>query len=335
VRPYLGEPLPSGANIAVISNDALGNYVVVTPLIQMLAAQVPQAQIFYFGGNRTRELWQAESLLTSSFSIYGDLPSVSLGQFPSIEFDLVINVESGEWAKSVAAILCGEKTFVVGPCLDQEGRADLPYASDARGDLWRDPNWSSADLTARYQFLASGFIAEIFARLAYLDGPVPTYRLASSPPELVIPDILIAMSASLPEKLWRSDFWLETLVWLRNRGYSVGLLGAKPGPQSRYWKGAADEQSVVDRSLAQDLRGTMSLREVVGAIRQAKEVLTLDNGIMHLAGATETPTVALFREGIHRLWTPPSGNITAITAEPGRPVAEIGVARVWEVLEHA
>ena len=298
----------------------------------MLTASVPGVEIHYFGGQRTRELWQSESIIQRGLSIFGQRPADTIRLLHDFRFDLVINMEASEWAKCVASALSDEASYVVGPCLDDEGRADLPFASDARGDLWRDPNWSSIDLSSRYPFLESGFIAEILARLCYMAGPVPPYRLASHAPSYEIPDVLIAMSASLPEKLWSSEGWADSLGRLRERGMTVGLLGAKPGPQNRYWKGALDEQEIVDRSLAMDLRGTLTLTEVVGALELAKVVLTLDNGIMHLAGATQTPTIALFREGIHRLWTPPSGNIVPVVSEPGRPVAEIRPERVWRAL---
>ena len=74
VKRYLGEPLPPNARVAVISNDALGNYVVVTPLLQMIRARWPQSSIHYFGGQRTAELWQSESLLATGNSIFGPDP---------------------------------------------------------------------------------------------------------------------------------------------------------------------------------------------------------------------------------------------------------------------
>jgi ADP-heptose:LPS heptosyltransferase len=55
----------------------------------------------------------------------------------------------------------------------------------------------------------------------------------------------------------------------------------------------------------------------------AKAVLTLDNGILHLAAATTTPTVGLYRYGIHRLWAPPAPNLTVLTSGDGRRVADI------------
>jgi ADP-heptose:LPS heptosyltransferase len=111
----------------------------------------------------------------------------------------------------------------------------------------------------------------------------------------------------------------------------VGLLGAKPKTQSAFWKGASDEDKFVEAGVL-DFRGEFTLPEVVGAISRAKLVVTLDNGIMHLASATDTPVVALFREGIHRLWAPPNPHLTVLHPAPSSDVKEISVDDVIQAL---
>jgi ADP-heptose:LPS heptosyltransferase len=64
-------------------------------------------------------------------------------------------------------------------------------------------------------------------------------------------------------------------------------------------------------------------------------VITIDNGILHLAAATGTPTVGLFRHGIHRLWAPPFANLTVLTPGEKKAVAEIPVQVVQEAIFHA
>jgi len=119
---------------------------------------------------------------------------------------------------------------------------------------------------------------------------------------------------------------MEAVTQLRKRGLSVGLLGAKPSTQKGFWKGSSAEDDLVDAGLVEDLRGRYSLPQVAGVLASARQVLTLDNGIMHLAAATDTPTVGLFRRGIHRLWTPPNGNV-AVVLPPGDTVEDIEVDR--------
>ena len=312
---YQGQEIPDRGRIAVVSNDAIGNYVVVTPLLEMLRQTFPNADITYLSGTRTKELWEKDDRINRGVAMFGREPAElwsNLGVGDSSKsFDWVINVEQSPLARVATAFLAGKNGLVTGPCLNAEGRGDLPYAADAMGDLARDRAWIAFDLTDRFPFLATGFIGEIFCRLCYLTGPIPPYGVPQQPVASPV-DVLIAMSASLPEKLWPRQNWEHLIQSIRATGRTVGLLGAKPSVQAGYWMGSADEQQLVDSGLVEDLRGHFTLPEVVGALATAKLVVTLDNGIMHLAAATDTKTVALFRPGIHRLWTPPKPNIVPI-----------------------
>jgi ADP-heptose:LPS heptosyltransferase len=327
---YQCQDIPDRGLIAVVSNDAIGNYVVITPLLELIRQKYPRAHITYISGTRTQELWDRDDRIDAGVAMFGREPAhlwSNLAMVPNGEnFDWVINVEQAPMARVATALLAGATGYVTGPCVDSEGRGDLAYPDDEVGDLARDRAWIAEDITERYPVLNSGFIGEIFCRLCYFDRQVPKYRVPTVDTESPV-DVLIAMSASLPEKLWPLQHW-ETLVKsLRQTGLSVGLLGAKPSVQAGYWKGSGDEQTLVDSGLVKDLRGHFTLPQVVGALSSAKLVVTLDNGIMHLAAATETKTVALFRPGIHRLWTPPKPNIIPII--PGTDlVADISVDSV-------
>jgi ADP-heptose:LPS heptosyltransferase len=336
VRRFQGETLPERPRIAVVANDALGNYVVSTPLLQMLRAKYPDATLDYYGGSRTQVWWYEEHINDHGFDLFGTATRESAQQVARDGvYDLVVNLEFSDWAKAFAAIAAGDDGFVVGPCIGRDGRDKLPFADDERGALAADPEWVSPDLRTKYPFLESSFIGEIFCRLAYLDGPVPGYRLPSEKPPFPVPEVLIATTASLPEKLWPSDRWKAVLSALKTQGKTAGLLGAKPSAQQRFWRGNEAEQSLVDDGLAEDLRGRLTLPQVVGALAQTRQVLTLDNGILHLAASTSTPIVGLFREGIHRLWAPPAPNLRVLTPQPGGAVAEITPERVLEALDGA
>lgn len=329
MRRYQGEALPSAPRVAVVGNDALGNYVVLTPLFQAIVREWAPSRLDYYGGRRTEELWSQETLLTRGFPLFGTPPRQAAEEMGG-PYDLVVNVEDSPWARAYTAMLCDEDTFVVGPCLDREGRGELAYPDDPTGDLWRDPAW--IDAAGRYPFLATGFIGEIFCRLAYLKGDVPPYRLPSVTPRRSLPNVLIATAASLPEKLWPRERWEACLRLLRAEGLRAGLLGAKPSAQRRYWQGDQDEDWMVAEGLVDDLRGEFTLPEVVGALAKVEGVVTLDNGILHLAAATQTPTVGIFRHGIHRLWCPPAANVTAMVPEEGRPVADVTAEAVAAAL---
>ena len=324
---YTGDSIGTGARIALISNDALGNFVVVTPLLQMLRFELKPKQLDYYGGNRTWELQSESDLFDWSFPLHGssheDRAAVAREKRG---YDLVINVENTGGAKVFARMLTTESTRVCGPC------EDLHFGNDDRGKLWEDPDWTAKDLVQRYPFLKTQFIGEIFCRLAYLGGEVPTYKVRSEIPLNDIPQVLISTAGTLPEKLWPAEKWIEMLRFFASRKMSVGLLGAAPLQQSKFWKGGEAETRLVETGLLHDLRGKLTLPQVVGALQKAKLVLTLDNGILHLAVAAKTPTVGIYRYGIHRLWAPPSDSLEIITSQPSGAVNEIPVGAVQEAV---
>lgn len=333
MKRFRGEELGSDAKIAILANDALGNFAVATPLAQKLRSSAPGGVIDYFGGERTLELESASvgKLYDRRFSLlgadFGD--AIRQGKQRSDElggYDLVINIEIGPAHKAFATALGGR--FTCGPALSPDGRGDWAFPEDARGDLWRDPEWVSADLTAQYPFLESGFIGEVFFRLAYQEGALPGYFFPSEQPILEVPQVLISTGASLPSKLWPTSKWRELLSDFAS---PPGLLGAPPKRQRDFYHTQDSEQAFVDEGLVVDLRGKLSLPEVVGALADARLVVTIDNGILHFAAAAEAPTVGLYRRDIWRLWAPPNPNLRVVTPVRG-DVDQVSPEQVREAL---
>lgn len=316
----------------MIANDALGNFVAVTPLLQMLRSTYTGCRVTFFGGMRTLEFQAASNLFEDSQPLHGSTGRQIAGWIEqySDSFDLVLNVEASPLTKVFAGSVAGERGFVCGPSVGTGGRGELAFAEDDRGRLWEDKEWIHPEITARFPFLNSGFIGEMFCRLAYLEGPIPRYRLPTEKPSITVPDVLIAASASLQDKLWPPEKWMRVLEGLAAEGVSAGLLGAKPSDQRALWLGAIGEEVLVRSGLLVDLRGRMTLPQVVGALGKAKAALTLDNGILHMAVAAGTRTVGLYRHGIHRLWAPPFPGLEVLTAGEGKPVSEIEPERALQ-----
>ena len=322
-----------GGRVAVVANDAIGNFVVATPLLALLRGEWNPREVWYFGGTRTRELQAASPLIDRTGMHLGHAPrEVAAEAASSGPFDVVVNIENAAWAKSVAAMLCGPETVVFGPCLDAEGRGDLAFGEDPASRLWLDPDWCAEDLAARHPMLRTAHISEILCRACCLRGEVGPYRVPEEPPGIEVPEVLVATAASGEEKLWPGDRWRDLLERLRRDGRRIGLLGAPPQAQRRYWRGGDDEDCWVREGLVEDLRGRLSLPQVVGAARLAQLVVSLDNGVLHLAAATPTPILGIFRHGIHRLWAPRVSNLTVLTPGSGKSVASITVDAVWEAL---
>lgn len=322
---YEGQGLGSNPKIAVISNDALGNFAIATAVLQSMRVEHPGCELWYFAGNRVKEFCEASDLFDHWFPLHGNSPGATAqalaAQFST--FDYVFNMEHSAAAKWMAAALPKADGYVSGPCLDPEARGDWDHAADSVGDLWRDKEWINPEICKKYPFLKSGFIAEIFCRSAYVETSTPAYKIPCDSWNGDLPDILIATSASLPEKLWPTEKWVAVLAELKAAGKTVGILGAPPKPEHAYWKGVSTESELVEMGLAADLRGKLSLPQVAWACGKVSAVLTLDNGILHIAASQGVPVVGLFRYGIHRLWAPPYVNVKVI-----HPGAELEVASI-------
>lgn len=343
MQRYRGQPLPSSPRIALIVNDALGNFAIATPLAQALRRLYAGCTLDYYGGTRTAELelaaverrnlysWRCEALGLSPAQVF-EAARRRMNQIGP--YHLVLNLEASELHRVLAAIL-GQQGFVCGPCLAPDGRGAWDYPDDERGDLWRDKTWASDDLAKRYSFLETGFIAEVFLRLAYVPplpdaewpGGVPRYLLPTAEPPFPIPPVLISTGATLPEKTWPVELWAKLL---RELPQPCGLLGAPPKRQARFYHSATSEESLVSEGLVQDLRGKLTLPQVVGAVAQASLIVTVDNGILHFAAAFDRPTVGLYRQEVIKLWAPPNPNLVALSSEEG--VAKIPLASVQEAI---
>lgn len=330
---FTGQPLPAGCRIAVVANDAIGNFVVVTPLLSLLRSELSPSIVDFWGGTRTLELQDASELIDRSFAHLGRTAAAVCAEILSEgAYDLVVNVEVSPWSKAVAALLGRSNAFVCGPSMDSECRGDASLGCDLRAKLWADPDWTSDTLVERFPFLNTGHISEIFCRLAFRTGIIPPYVLPSAPVQEAVPDVLVATAASGEDKLWPSQSWTEILRKLRDRGLRVGLLGAAPTSQRRYWTGGEAEDGWAQSGLVEDWRGRLTLPQVVQAASQCSAMVCLDNGVLHMACSTKTPVVGLFRHGIHRLWAPRVANLTVITPGEGRAVRDIPPSKVLDAI---
>src|SRR5437868_3544540 len=95
------QPLRRAPHLAVVFYDSIGDFVVATPLLRGLREKYPGCTLDYFGGERTRELEAASSLVDSRFSLFG-APD-SLRRLPEYvaervrqagPYDLAVNCEA-------------------------------------------------------------------------------------------------------------------------------------------------------------------------------------------------------------------------------------------------
>jgi heptosyltransferase III len=306
-RPHLG----------VVFYDSIGDFVVATPLLRGLAEKYGDCVIDYFGGERTRELEEATPLVSDRFSLFGvpgafrRLPDYIAARVSTAgPYDLVVNCEAHPAARLATALLDPE--YVVGPAYTADLRGDLPHPT-TRVDALHAEAWNAADLVARYaDVLRTQYIGEILCRLARVDTAFERTEVPLADPGGDVPEVVIATGANRSAKLWPPPFWQRVVDWCASQRLSIGLIGAAPAQQARYYHSVSVEDSLLANTPLVDLRGRYTLPAVAGALRRARACVTIDNGIMHLAAAVGTPTVAIFGGSPWRLWAPRSPRVQVL-----------------------
>lgn len=307
------QPLRPRPHLVVLFQDKLGGFVVATPLLRGLKAKYPGAMLDYVGGERTAELEAACPYVDARFSLYGR-PG-SLRDFPAFvaerervagPYDLAINLDFNP-LNAVAVTIINPR-FVVGRCFQADGRGELPLGRSELDQL-QDPqtSWVSEDFLARFgSVLESSFIGEIFCRLARVKTDFQRTEAPWSTPPLPVPDVLIATGGTRAAKRWPTRSWKRLIELCQMAALSVGLLGAVPTVQQSAYGSADDEALLLSETRLIDLRGKLTLPQVAGALKAARACVSIDNGIMHLANAVGTPTVAIFGASPWELWAPRS-----------------------------
>ncbi len=307
------QPLPARPHLAVLFYDAIGDFVVATPLLRGLREKYVGATIDYYSGERTRELEAASPLVDTRYSVFrqeGDLAllteQIVRRQQERGPYDLAINCDDHPVLAWVTSML--QPTYVVGKAYSPDWRGLLDNGT-ARVDRLAEENWSSPDLLQRYPELETSYISEILCRQARVITDFARTEVPTREPAIETPSILISTGGKRSAKLWPQPYWRSLIDSLEGAGFQVGLLGDVVANQlSRYHSGDSEELLLASTGLI-DMRGKLSLPEVAGALRRASLCISVDNGLMHMAGAVGTPTLGLFGASPWRVWVHPRSSI--------------------------
>ena len=326
---FVGQPLRERPHIAVLFYDSIGDFVVATPLLRGLREKYPGCTIDYFSGERTRELEAASRLIDWRYSLFGvegslrALPA-AIGERERIAgpYDLAINLDYHHVNEVVVPML--SPRHAMGACFELDARRAMPHPRE-KVDGLHNEFWSSPDLLERYAgVLSSYYIGEIFCRLARVETDYFRTEVPVEEPPLEVPPLLISTGGNRSAKLWEQEYWLSFLQWAAGEGLQVGLLGGKPSEQAKFYNSASTEDVLLGaaRGTLIDLRGTMTLPQVAGALQCARACVTVDNGIMHISAAVGVPTLAIFGASPWKVWAPRSPNVELLLPTDPCPMCE-------------
>jgi heptosyltransferase-2 len=121
--------------------------------------------------------------------------------------------------------------------------------------------------------------------------------------------VALAPGAVGPGKAWPVEHYAALAQMLTNDGHAVWVLG---GPNET---ALASQIAATGGSSVRDLTGT-ELRNAVIALAAADVAVANDSGLMHIAAAIGTPTVAIFGPSSPAHWAP-LNPLAAILEPPG------------------
>jgi len=323
LQRFDGRDLGHHPHIAILGSSKVGNFVVTVPLLVALRKRYPGAVIDFWGSELTRDF--EERLEAIDWRTSWDRDDAGLldalaaaarercdGHGP---IDLLVNCDGFNPVTQVLASWL-RPAWVAGAALVANGRRSVSWGDHPYQRFLDDPDWDSLAFLERYRGLfRSNYIAELMARMVFLEADVTQVPLPSEAPGFKVPDLLIHCTTTRAAKIWPFDRWQQVVAWCGERGISVGLVGAPPSRQQAEYHAGAGEDQLLRSGILQDLRGRTSLIELAGACQQARAVVSVDAGPLHIAAAMGVPTLAVVGNDAAavgpspiRLWMPRAAN---------------------------
>jgi len=321
MQRFGGEVLSPKAHIVVLGSCKVGNFVASTPLLQGLKARYPQATLGFIGSAVTADLEAAHPAV--DWRLSWDDPSLGAGL--ALQQQLAERIER-HGAVALAVNLDGfnpvtctlvpwlAPAYVAGGSLSANLRRPLPWGELPQQRFLADHDWDSEAFAQRYAgVFRSNYIAELFCQLAFVADAVDpaAISLPQQPPPFVVPDLLIHCTTARAAKVWPFERWRQVVDHATSQGWSVGLVGSPPAAQQEAYNAGTGEDWLLRETALIDLRGRTSLIQLAGACAQAKAVVSVDAGPLHIAAAVGTPTLAVVGNDADgtgaspmRLWLP-------------------------------
>jgi heptosyltransferase II len=137
------------------------------------------------------------------------------------------------------------------------------------------------------------------------------------------PIVAMAPGAAHATKRWPAEYWVELVRRITPTGADVALLGG-PGDAE-----VAGRISELGGANVASLAGALGLQETGAVIRRAEVLISGDTGVMHMATGVGTPVVALFGPTVRQFGFFPYRSEAGVVELdlPCRPCSAHGSAR--------
>ncbi|KEA50310.1 glycosyl transferase family 9 [Mangrovibacter sp. MFB070] len=306
ISSFVGKP---DIRILVIKLRHHGDMLLMSPVLETLRAQWPQATIDVLLYEETRDMLSA---LPSINHIYGiDRKWKKLGtrqhlakewqllkQLRNQHYDLVLNL-ADQWRSAVVTRFTGAPV-----------RIGFGF-NKRKGHIWSCCHTQLASVAGHQQMHTVEQNLSIFAPLAI--PTVSDVKMAWPPTAWqAVENKLKALNVSAPYiiiqptsrwffKCWSEEKMAQTICELQQQGFPIILTS---GPDKKERAMIAEIQANCPVEGVHSLAGELTLQQLAALIGHAKLFIGVDSVPMHMAAALHTPCIALFGPSKLQFWRP-------------------------------
>jgi ADP-heptose:LPS heptosyltransferase len=300
--PTVPPPPPSRVErILVIRPGGIGDAVLFYPMLAALRSAWPGAALHVLAERRNAGLFKANDRVDRVFSYDAGFGS-ELRAALAGPYDLVIDTEQYHYLSAVIAYLAHASSSCG---FDTRGRGGL-FTHRVHYDDQTYEVFSFLDLART----VTGQVHHFDPETPFF--PVREDLLAAAVKEYGVGrgsrTVVIQPGASIIQKCWEPEKFLELARWLAGRGYRTILVGGgtEQAAAQRIAQG-------VPGGKALDLCGRIPLAMTAAVVAQSDLYVGSDTGVLHIAYGVGTPTVHLFGPGVLEKWAPKGSRYQAIS----------------------
>ena len=297
--------------ILLIRPDHLGDLLMTTPVLAAIREHAPHAQITMMVGPWSREIVErhpaVDQLITCRFPGFQRAAQKSLAPYILLwqtarqlrrqGYDLAINLRPDFWWGAALLYLAGiprRVGYAIQPGTPFLTHA-LPFTPRLHSTVYSLRLASAGLETLGYPLLDEPYTPAhyplVFTPTADEQAQI-SERLAQNGITTSTPFVVIHPGTGGAVKLWRSEAWATIADELATtHNLSIILTGS---PQERSLLEEIARQMKINNTLPPVMLNDITVGQLGALFSQARMVLGVDNGPLHLATALDRPTLALF-----------------------------------------